>query len=436
MTDTLKTLLDGLDGPQATFTTLDSYYSGTQPLAFLSPESKAALGDRFGRMAINYPRLAITSLAERLRVTGFDGVDVAAAWVASNMDQKHALTHREALTLGTSYVLVWGDRAGRPVISPESAKQVATLTDPGSGDVTAAIKRWTTSTTTEVAVYFPDRIERHRAPSTGATAGGFRLVETIPNPLGVVPVVPFVNADRLLADGTSEILDLIPPVDALNKTLADLLVTSESTARPRRWATGLELGEVDVLDADGNPTGETEAVNPIPENDRTMVSEDHETKFGQLPGADLAGYRQAVDILLGQIMAVSALPSHYVGITSSNPASADALRASEAALTARAEARASSFGVAWERVADLAAAVADGGPVQARARVQWQDPSTRSIAQQADAVVKLYGSGLLPATYALKRLGYTPDEIDAIREDRQLEAIDRAAADVLTGGAA
>lgn len=420
MNDTLDHLLRRLDAAQTTYARWDAYYAGTQPLAFLSPESRSALGDRFGRMSSNIPRLAVTSLAERLRVTGFAGVDIWPTWLAQNMDQRAGLVHREALTLGRSFVLVWADRAGNPLISPESAKQVATITDPATGQVTAAIKRWSTDHTTEAAVYLPDRIERWTAPVTGATSGGFDLTSTVDNPLGRVPLVPFVNTDRLLDEGCSEIADLAPLVDALNKTLADMLVASEYTARPRRWATGLELEE----DVDGN------AVNPIPEGNRAMVSEDAETRFGQLPGGDLGGFEQAVNILLGQIMAVSALPSHYIGITTSNPASADALRATEAALTARAEARSAQFGTSWEAVADLVSAVASGGAVEPLARVQWADPATRSVAQQADAITKLHSSGLLPASYALKRLGYSDGEVEEIRLARRVEALDTAGLDL------
>ena len=45
----------------------------------------------------------------------------------------------------------------------------------------------------------------------------------------------------------------MPLVDALNKCLADMMVTSEYVGRPRRWATGIELAEEPVLDDDGNP---------------------------------------------------------------------------------------------------------------------------------------------------------------------------------------
>ena len=91
-----------------------------------------------------------------------------------------------------------------------------------------------------------------------------------------------------------------------------------------------------------------------------MISEAADAKFGQLQAADLGGYEASVRVILGQIMAVSTLPAHYVGVFTDNPASADALRAAEASLTARAEARQATFGRAWEQVAKLMVAVRDG----------------------------------------------------------------------------
>ena len=76
-------------------------------------------------------------------------------------------------------------------------------------------------------VYLPDEIVRLRAQQTGATTSGFVVIGTLANPLGVPPVVQLRNADRLLDDGVSEIEDLKPFVDALNKVLTDMLTTSE-----------------------------------------------------------------------------------------------------------------------------------------------------------------------------------------------------------------
>ncbi|MBS1691927.1 MAG: phage portal protein [Actinobacteria bacterium] len=436
MTDNplLLSLLQRLDEPAARYHELDLYYRGEQPLAFLSPEAKTALGQRFGRMASNIPRLAVTALAERLRLTGFtgDAADLWADWIRNDLDQEAGVAHREALLLGDSFVIVWADRVGRPKVTIESAKQVAVQLDPGTRQITAAVKRWETKTTTEAVLYEPDQITRYRANATGATVHGFTVVETLANPLGVTPVVGIRNSDRILSErGCSEIDDLKPLVDALNKSLADMMVTSEYVGRPRRWATGIELTEEPLVDGDGNPVvdvdGEivmTEA-NPIAENHRAMISENDQAKFGQLQSADLSGYEASVRVILGQIMAVSTLPAHYVGVFTDNPASADALRAAEASLTARAEARQATFGRAWEQVAKLMVAVRDGrDPLQVEARVQWADAATRSVAQEADAVVKLHAAGLLPASYALAKLGYSDDEILEIRAARRAEALD------------
>lgn len=430
-TDLLTTLLQKIDEPAARYADLDRYYAGLQPLAFLSPEARKALGDRFGRLATNLPRLAVTSLAERLRVTGFSGADVWTDWLRNDMDQESPIAHREALLLGNSFVIVWADQLGRPKVTIESAKQVAVLTDPGTRRITAAVKRWETKTTTEATVFLADEIIRLRAEQTGATVNGFKVVDQIDNPLGVVPVVRLRNGDRLLDDGVSEITDLVPLVDALNKLLTDMMVTSEYVGRPRRWATGIELEEEDVLDDEGNPTGETEAVNPIPEGNRAMISENDTAKFGQLEAANLDGYSSAVDVLLGQIMAVSALPAHYIGQLSDTPASADALRAAEASLTARAESRQAAFGRAWEDVARLIVGVRDGAdPQQVDVRVTWADAATRSIAQEADAVVKLYQSGLIPVSYALKRLGYSDTEVTEIAAARRADSLNSMAVDI------
>ena len=73
-------------------------------------------------------------------------------------------------------------------------------------------------------------------------------------------------------------------------------------------------------------------------------------------------------------------------------------------------------------------AVRDGrDPNMIETRVQWADAATRSVAQEADAVVKLFQSGLLPASYALAKLGYSDDEVAAIRVARRAEALDTAA---------
>ncbi len=316
------------------------------------------------------PKLAITSLAERLRVIGFDGVGVWDDWQRGQFAAWQGGVPREALTLSEAYVIVW-QRDGKPFATVESAHEMAVLRDAGTREVTAAIKRWETETTTEAVVFLPDVIFKLRANHKGVTtAPDFRVYETLDNPLGVVPVVVFTNADRFA--GVSEIDDLADLVDGLNLALADLAVAQAFYARPVQWATGVTLVEKPVLDDDGNPVldGDGEPVvtveNPFPPTNRMHISEAEAAKFGQLAGSDLAGFEAAVRIWLSAIQAVSSLPASYLGILSDQPTSADAIRAAESSLAAKAQNRAGTFGRSWERVATLIVAVRDGVEVEER----------------------------------------------------------------------
>ncbi|MCG7426031.1 phage portal protein [Helcobacillus sp. ACRRO] len=423
MTNELTNLLQLLDAKQHVYDQIDRYYNGTPPLSFLAPEAREALAGRFGVLGSNLCRLAVTAISERLRVTGFrvDGAhsdQLWGAWVRNDLDQLAGVAHREALALGQSFAIVWADTAGKATVSIEDARHVAVVRDPATRHVTAAVKRWTTDTTTEAVVYGRDRITRYTANTTSAVTG-FTVTSTVPNPTGWVPVVELRNTDRLTTPATSELRDLMPLQDALNKLLADLMVGSEYFARPRRWVTGVELEE----DEDGI------VHNPFPEGHRMMVAEEEGARFGQLPASDLGSYESAITAIVQQMQAISGLPDHMVGITSNQPPSADSLRASEASLTARAEQKQAAFGRAWETVARLILAVENGtAPEDYTVRITWSDPATRSVAQEADATVKLVQAGILPASWALRRLGYTTDEIDEIQAARRTEHVDQAAA--------
>ena len=429
--DILRGLGSKLEEQRPQLDKLDAYYKGSQQLSFLSPEAKAALHGRLKALSTNFPRLVVTSLAERLTVTGFtrDGVpdlDLWRLWERDGMGEQSAVAHREALTHGRSFALVWARPDGSPRVTIESAKQVAVSRDPADRTVTAAVKLWAQGGGQRAVTYEPDRITRWAtdAPGAPADAGAWRVIETIPNRLAVVPVVPIVNGDRLLdVDGTSEMADVLDLTDALAKTLADMLVTSEFFARPRRWVTGIE---VPVDDATGEP------VNPFAsEVDRTWISEDAESRFGQFDTTDLAAYENATKVLLQAIMAVSGLPAHYVGVLHDNPSSADAIRSAEASLTARALARQRTFGRAWADVARLVYSVRDGtDPAAVHIETQWANPESRTPAQTANAVTKLVQSGILPPSEALRQLGYTAEDIDRIRSLRRAEALDGFAVDL------
>lgn len=402
----------------------DDRYRGKQRLRYAADDVSGDL--RF--FGVNLCRLAVDAVAERMRVKRVKatvrGADASARaqeiWLHSNLDQLLNSVLVDALALGAAYLIVWVDNDGAPTITPESAKNMAVRRDPVNGAVLDAVKRWQVLDATgavseeHVTYYAPDEIE-HRRRTPGR---GWEVVTRVDNPLGRPPVVPVVNLDRIGDTvGRSVIDDLGHLVDALSKILADMLVASEDVARPRRWATGVELEESSGADDDDGFTADSvlddaddgapaPVVSPFESGNRMFTVESPEAKFGQLPGADLAGYKTAVDLLTQQIMSVSALPAHMVGITSANPASADGMRAAEASITARAESRIRVLGIPIEVAVKLAIAIDYGvAPSEVTVELVWGSPATKSTAQEADAVTKLHSLGILTTEEAREIIG-------------------------------
>ena len=395
----------------------DNRYRGVQPLRYLVDEVEGELA----HFNVNLCRIAVNAVAERMRVKKLKvtvgGRDVSERvtelWKWAHLDQTLQSVLADALALGSAYLIVWVDGHGTPTITAESSRHVVTVADPINGETTAAVKRWFehdhlgTILAEHVVLYLPGSIRRYERGENG----NLTLKDERDNPLGVVPVVPLINFDRIGdSAGHSVIDDLGHLVDALSKVLADMLTASEAVARPKRWATGVSLEETgaDGFTADGDLSDdplEGQAVSPFEDTGMWTVENDT-AKFGQLPGADLHGYRTAADLILQEIMAVSALPGHMLGVTSSNPASADAIRAAEASLTSRAESRIRVLGLAVEQAVALLAAVDSGvNPVECRAEVQWASPATRSTAQEADAVTKLHSLGIITTAEAREAIG-------------------------------
>ena len=431
ITDQVQKLCTLLDSREGAVRGWEERYAGNVPLSFIPPATRKKLGDRLQTLTVNFSALAVDALAERLRLQGFtvDGKPDLDLWqqFTRTMDAGADQVHLDALALGSSYVSVWAD-AGLPVALPEHPAQVVTVSNPLTRQVDSALKRWTAEGKAHAVLYRRDRITHlvsdsyvpsdptapnawsiGSIPSTGWTVSG-----SVPNPLGVVPVVPFVNAGRITEPfGVSEMASIADLNDALTKILVDMLVTSESSAQPRRWATGIEV----EVDENGN------AYDPWEGKTTTAQSESDATKFGQFSPSDLTAYKTAAELLVRQIGALSGLPPQMLGLHADSAMSADAIRAAEASLVAKAEQRQSLFGRSWSDVARLMVAIRDKrDPKSVVVQPIWGDPASRSVAQEADAAVKLYASNLISRRAALGSLGYGPDEIAAIETDATREA--------------
>lgn len=388
---------------------LDRYRKGKQDITYLSEAMRKEFGDSITDLVLNFPELVVDAHNDRLDVEGFrfpgessGNDDLWGIWQANGMDGKSVMAHDDSLALSKAAVIVGAGAASgdAPVITVESAFDCAWIRSPSSGSVTSAIKRWTEDDSSQWAsVYTPGRTR-----TVTLDRGTWRVTRDDEHNLAMVPLVPLINRPRTKdRDGRSEFASIIPIADAANKMATDMMVSGEYHAMPRRWVFGIKRN--DFKNPDGTPKKSWLATKG-----RIWANEDKEVKVGQFPESDLRNFHDTIKLLARLVAQMAALPIDYLAFDSVNPPSADALRAAESRLVKRVERRQGAFGDAWEDVMRLALLVQRGKLEDNASRLEtvWREASTPTVAQKADATVKLYAAGIIPREQAWMDMGYTP----------------------------
>jgi hypothetical protein len=139
-------------------------------------------------------------------------------------------------------------------------------------------------------------------------------------------------------------------------------------------------------------------------------------QFGQFQEAELSSFVSAIEMLTNFLGALGVLPPHYMGISTKNPASADAIRSAEASLVKRAQRKQRPSGGSWETAMAYATAikqgvrVADLDPKYRAMETVWADPETRTIAQLGDFAFKMVDSEIVAIPTAQEMIGMTPQQ--------------------------
>ncbi|GAA4934030.1 hypothetical protein HD597_010080 [Nonomuraea thailandensis] len=424
---------------------LDDYYEGCQPLAYMHPELLKELDDRIKKVVINWPRLIVDSVEERLDVEGFRrGSDAEAdaklwdIWQYNDLDEQSQMGHVDALTMRRGFVCVGSnpEEDEPPLITVESPLQMYADTDPRTRRVRAALRRWNDDELSVggqvrqqyATLYLPnDTIHYHFDE-------GWTEIDRDEHNLGLPPIEPLVNRPRPLRPlGVSELVDVVPLSDAACKIATDMMVGAEYHAIPRRWVWGVDKD--DFIGPDGKPVGAwSQLMGRLWSNEKGPG----EIEAGQFPESSLANFHETINALARLVASISGLPPHYLGYSTENPASADAIRSSEARLVKRAERKQRSFGGSWERVMRLAERIMDGKWNEKSRSLEtiWRDASTPTEAAKADATVKKKTAGIIDNEQAREDLGYTSVQRGRMRRREQAaaRALERAMAGDLAAG--
>ena len=237
--------------------------------------------------------------------------------------------------------------------------------------------------------------------------------------LGRVPLVMFLNRHRTgRSTGVSEMADVIEKTDAVARLISNMQVGGEAMAWPKRWVAG--MSKDDFVDEKGRPI-------PVWEAYMTAIAatQNENAKFGEFAAADLANFHKAVNALLAWCAAELGLPLRFMGQEAVNPASEGAIRADEARLIRNVERKNTSDGDSWAWVMGLyerfrLGRFGRGNPI----RALWQDPSTPTRSQMADAALKLYQAGIMSREGTWDEMGW-----DEARKDRERSYLAKEATD-------
>lgn len=415
----------------------DAEYELRALRAYIHPEIQRELEDRIAQVVIAWPKLVVDSVEERLDVEGFRLPDEDAAdddlwrvWQYNSADEESQLAHLDALVMRRSYVCVGAneDDADTPLMTFESPLQMYADVDPRTRKVRGALRRWVDFQ--DSLVRLPERYSTLYLPNRTVFyeygASGWNEIGRDEHNLGVVPVVPMVNRARL-GDrlGMSELDPILPLARAANKLATDMMVAAEFVAIPLRGFLG--IGPDAFEDKDGN---KLTALQAMMGRVLAIPGDPAGVKQFEFAAAQLANFTGALDKLAELTGSIAGLPPHYMGKSTDNPPSADAIRSNEARLVKRGERKQRSFGGSHEDGARLVRRFQEGDwdPRLRRLETIWRDASTPTVAQKADAAVKLRTANITTLRQAREDLGYTSAQIarmeaDQAKEDAQTATI-------------
>lgn len=403
----------------------DCYYNGEQLIRDLGISIPPQL--RGLHTVIGWPQIGVDALENRLDIEAWRYKDDPGAsseleeiWEPNDLIAESELAHLDALIYGRSYVVVGsGDEpGGPPLITVESPLDMTVFYDARARAVTAGLRLYKLGEADAAVLYLPDS----SIHVVETSAGGWEVIDRDDHGLGLPPVVRISNRQRT-ADrvGRSEItLAVMSITDAACRTLMGMEVAREFYGAPQRYILG--ASESAFQDAEGNPLSAWETYLG-----RVLALERDEDgeipQVGQFAAYDPATYTKIID-LYARIMATQlGLPPHYLGYTTDNPASADAIRSSEAQLVKRAERKQTLFSTPWQQVFRLALLIMTGDLPDRARRIEtvWRNPATPTMASQTDAAVKLVQAGILPADsdVTLELVGLSEGQRQRVHADRR-----------------
>lgn len=439
--DDLEWLLADLAMRRDTVRENRAYYDGRQQLRFATSYWRNTFGRVFKEATDNLCAPVVDAVAERLKVDGWDGPGAEqfdTLWKQARMPRLQHEDHLEALTTGDAFNIVWPSSTGKPTVWPQAADACAVQYDTEElGMLRVGGKLWRKSGTEwRATMYYRDVLHRFYCPTSRNSheipaAGKFMPVAgdddpVVPNPWDRVPFAHYASKAKLGGYGRSELHDVRPIQDMLNKSVMDLLVGMEFASLPQRYGIGVEKPRDPVTGAEIE--GDVQAgIN------RLWTVKNPAATLGQFDAADLSQIVEVVEQFRLEMARVSGTPPQYFFAGNNDWPAGVTLARLESRLVHKAGNRQDTFGDGHTQTKELLQ-LQNGQAVAIELVPRWVDASMPDplTALEVAAGKKAVG---VSDRQNLRELGYPEELIDEMLAENAvaMQPLDDALAAAMSG---
>jgi hypothetical protein len=423
MTTDLQTAINALTAKKFAYDRLWRFYDGDAVLVYTSERLREIFSGLDAHFTENWCAVVVDAVLDRmdLRTPNVSNDDAAtnalkALWEMTGLDQDEFTIHEDVCVTGESFVIVWPDANEMPQAFQNNARLSHAEYDSENPRLMRFAAKWWTDADGKIrlTLYYPDRFEYYvskRAYKSGeqADAKAFEPFGDEPvaeNPYGMIPVFHF-RANR--RKPKSQLNDVWPLQDMINKLNADMMVAAEFGAFPQRYV--ISMAGVKGLKAAPNSIWDL------------VAGEDgvQGTTAGQFQATDLKNYLDAINKLTADIGIISATPRHYFFAQGGDP-SGEALIAMEAPLNHKIERITGTLEPTWRDVAAFLLLLA-GVPVDVSAIVAEYEDSATVQPRTAAEVRKLNVEAGMPLHTVLRDEGWDAEDLAEMDADMEAEKV-------------
>jgi len=407
-----------LRAKQEPYNSLFSYYDGDQPLVYTAQRLKEIFKDLDAYFAENWCSVVVDSARDRInlreiQVSGSAANQWKEIWEGSEISLESDDVHEATLVAGEGYFIAWPDEENVMQGYHNDPRLVHLFYEKSEPRKKKFAAKWWVDDGERLSMtlYYADHLEYYRSRNKAKNVQDATSVEAIAknptaeNPFGEVPVFHYRMGQRKVK---SDLKNVVPVQNGINKLLTDMMVTAEFGAFPQRYL-------ISNASVNGKLRNAPSEIWDIPAGDGVG----QQTQAGQFAAADLENYLKAIDNMATAISSITRTPKHYFFSVGSN-LSGEALIAMEAPLNKKAQDRIDRFVPVWKQVA-LFMLKASGVEVNEKDvlpvfdKPETVQPFTQAQTRQLNVVAGM------PLTTILREEGKSRAYIDQMLKDKEEE---------------